>query len=115
MIVVHAFADLGCRLGDGVHDLPINEIHLEIGERRGFFDGGEAGDQGRELVELNPRDAEILDGAERLNPVQRADRYVALSEQVTLAARWPGEIDARALRRFETQPSDAGRGWGFHA
>ena len=115
VVVVQPVSDLARRLRNRVDDLAIDEPQLEIGQRGCFFHGGERGDQSREFTKLDARDAEVLHRAQCLDSIESAGGYISLSEQVVLPTRRSRQIDTRSLRRFETQLSETGRAWGFHA
>src|SRR5205809_888288 len=61
MVVVQPFSDLARRLRDGVDDLAIEQLHLQVGERRRFLHTGERGDERWKLAQLYAADGEILD------------------------------------------------------
>ena len=115
MVVVQPLSDLGGRLRDGVDDVPVDQLHLEVGEGRCLLHRCKRGDERRKLMQLNAGNAEIFDGAQGLNSVERARRHVTLSEQVALATRRSRQIDARPFRRFEAESTEAGRMRRFHA
>ena len=109
MVVMETFPDLAGRLRDGIDDLSIDESHLQIRQRGGLLHCGEGGNESRELAQLDSGDAEVLHRAQSLDAVESACGYIALAQQVVFPTRRSRQVDARSLRRFETQPSETGR------
>ena len=94
VFVVPTFSDLASGLRNRIDDFAVEELHLEIGERRRFFYAGQRGDERRKLTKLDSTDREILDRAQCLDSIQRRRRHVALAKHVTLSTSWSGEIDS---------------------
>src|SRR3954463_973532 len=100
---MQTFPDFSGGLRDRVDYFAVNELHLEIGERRRFLDRGQGCDERGELAQLDARDREVLDRPESLNPVERRCWTFALAEQIVLSAAGSREVDARRVGGLETQ------------
>ena len=95
VIVVHALPDLAARRDDRIGALRVEDAELLVRLGRGFLHRGERPHEGRELVQRHAGDREVLDGAQRLDAIQRLGGHIALAEQVVLTARHAGEGEGR--------------------
>src|SRR5690349_11995591 len=115
LIVMKSLANLGGRLTDGVNYIAIEQLHLEIGERRCFLYRCECGDESGKFAQLDAADGEVLDGAQRLNSVESVGGYVTFPQQIVLAPGRSLQIDSRSLCRIQPQLSQTGRTRRLHA
>jgi hypothetical protein len=89
-----AVADLAAGADDGVGHVVREEVQLLVGQRGGFLDGRQRVDQVRVLRHRDPRDGEVLGGAQRLHAVVQVHRELALAQQVVLGAQLAGKVAA---------------------
>ena len=75
-------------------DHGVEKTEVAVGPGRRLLDHGEGPHEGGEVRHPHARDREVLDGAERLHPVEGVLRHVALAEHVVLA---PGRAGAVGL------------------